>query len=247
MELIHKAGTSHIGSNFSCTEIFAAVFDRIDLNVDRFILSKGWAAANLYYFLWKKGRISKDELESYCQEGSKFIGLAEPIIPEIPFAGGSMCLGLAAGVGFAKSKKLQRKTGRVYVLESDGGMNGGVTTEAVAIAAQQDLDNLVLIIDLNGFQAMGRTSKILDLDGPLTSLYKKMRDYGWAVEEVDGHDLNALAKALDVSPGKRPLAIIARTTKGKGVSFMENDNQWHYAKVNESDYKRAMEELCRTS
>ena len=108
LEMIYKAQVSHIGSNFSCIDILTVLFEKIDLDKDKFILSAGWKAASLYYFLWKKGRITKAELDSYCQQGSKFIGLAEPIHKDIIFAGGSMQMGTAAAVGLALSKKLKK-------------------------------------------------------------------------------------------------------------------------------------------
>ncbi|KKQ75768.1 MAG: hypothetical protein US98_C0060G0006 [Parcubacteria group bacterium GW2011_GWC1_38_6] len=120
LEVIYKAQTSHIGSNFSCIDLLAVIFEKINLDKDKIILSKGWAAASLYYFLWKKGRITEDELNSYCQPGSKFIGLAEPVIPEIPAAGGSMGFGLPFGVGFALAKKFNKEEEKIYVLMSDG-------------------------------------------------------------------------------------------------------------------------------
>ena len=104
LELVYKAQTSHIGSLFSCADIMAVLFNKIDLDKDVFVLSKGWAACMLYFHLWKKGRITEEELNSYCSEGSKFIGLAEPVIPDIKIAGGSMGLGLPGAVGTARRK-----------------------------------------------------------------------------------------------------------------------------------------------
>ena len=163
LQLIYEAQTSHIGSNFSCIDILTALFEKIDLDKDKFVLSKGWAAASLYYFLWRKGRITEDELNSYCKEGSKFIGLSEAIIPEIPFSAGSMGLGLPAAVGFALSKKLNGEDGKIYVLMSDGELQCGTTWESALIAAQHKLNNLVVIIDANSFQAMGKIDEILKI------------------------------------------------------------------------------------
>src|SRR3989344_699176 len=147
LELIWKAQTSHIGSNFSCIDLLTVIFEKADLGKDKIILSKGWAAASLYYFWREKGRITEQELNSYCQPKSKFIGLAEPIIPEICAAGGSMGFGLPFGIGFALAKKLKKEKGRVFVVMSDGEMQTGTTWESAMIASHHKLDNLCVIID----------------------------------------------------------------------------------------------------
>lgn len=241
LELIYKAQTSHIGSNFSCADIMAVLFEKIDLDKDKFILSAGWKAAILYFHLWRKGRITEEELNSYCQEGSKFIGLAEPIIPEISFAGGSMQMGTAASVGFALSKKLKKEEGKVYVLESDGGTDGGLFWESMLLAAHHNLDNLVLIIDANGFSAMGIKNEILNVE----PLKKKLEAFGWDVREVDGHNHGFIEGALLPSVFNKPLAVIAHTTKGKGVSFFENNNEWHYLHPTAEQYELALKELSQ--
>lgn len=246
LDLIYAAQTSHLGSNFSCIDILAVLFSKIDLNKDKFVLSKGWAAASLYFFLWKAGRITLEELNSYCMEGSKFIGLAEPIIPDIPFSGGSMGMGFPAAVGFALAKKLKGEEGTVYCLMSDGELNIGTTWEAAMIAAKHNLTNLVLIVDGNGYQAMGRTEDILAPD-----LENFFNGAGWLPLYVkDGHKHKGIEGILNTATGllsgvKKPKVIIATTIKGKGVSFMENNNIWHYKAPNEQEYFAAKEELCQ--
>src|SRR3989344_1902572 len=233
LELIYKAQTSHIGSNFSCIDILAVLFEKANLDRDKVILSKGWAAAALYYFLWSKGRITEKELDSYCMPGSKFIGLAEPIIPEIPASGGSMTYGLPFGVGFAIAKKLKKQKGTIYVIESDGGMQGGQTWAAIQIAAHHKLKNLVLIIDDNSLQAMGPTKEVLGVH-PLDN---KLKAFGWEVKNINGHNFSQIEMALQRVQGKlkKPLAIIAKTIKGKGVSFMENENIYHYKNLSKQE------------
>ena len=230
LELIYKAQTSHIGSNFSCIDIMAVLFSKIDLDKDKFVLSAGWKAATLYYFLWKKGRITEEELNSYCQEGSKFIGLAEPITKDIPIAGGSMGLGLPGAVGLALAKKLKGEEGTVYVLMSDGETQVGTLHESMLIARQHKLDNLVVIIDWNGLQAMGKMSEILDV--PLDQ-------FGHV---IDGHNYEEIERTLHPHIGFTRY-IVAKTIKGKGVSFMEGVNLWHYAQLKEDDYNKALAEL----
>ena len=263
LELIYKAQTSHIGSNFSCVDLMTVLFDKIDLDKDKFILSAGWKAAALYYFLWKKGRITEEQLNSYCQEGSEFIGLAEPIHPDIPFAGGSMCMGIAAGVGFALAKKLKNEEGTIYVLESDGALQGGITWEAALIASRFRLNNLIVIVDYNQFQAMGRITKIL----PIEPLVDKWLSFGWKVMDINGHDFDSIKLiweedingiyvpgagamplgAVGMMPSIRdetlkfkPLVVIANTIKGKGIPKWENNNLWHYSQIKEDDYKYAL-------
>lgn len=239
LELIYNAQSSHIGSNFSAIDIMTVLFDKLDFAKDKFILSAGWKAASLYYFLWRKGKITEEELNSYCQPGSKFIGLTEPIIPEIPFAGGSMGMGLPAAVGFALSKKLKGEEGMVYVLMSDGELQCGTTWEAALIAAKHRLENLVVLVDVNGFQAMGRTREIL----ANTNRFDVWWSLGWQPESINGHEHAWIKKSLDDVKGLGPTIIFFNTTKGKGVSFMEHDNMWHYKAPNKEEYEKALQEL----
>lgn len=236
LQLIHTAQTSHIGSNFSCIDLLTVLFDKIDLDRDVFVLSKGWAAASLYYFLWKKGRITEEQLNSYCKDGSDFIGLAEPVVPEIIIAGGSMGLGLPGALGIAMAKKLKKEEGTVYVLMSDGELNIGTTWESSLIAAHHKLDNLVVIVDNNGFQAMGKTEDVL-------KSYFPMKD--WNALRINGHDYRMIESALnDAKFSIEPTVIIADTVKGKGWKRAENNNLYHYLHVTDEDYKDAMSELC---
>lgn len=232
LELIYKAQTSHIGSNFSCADILAVLFEKIDLNKDRFVLSAGWKAAMLYYHLWRKGRITEEELNSYCQPGSKFIGLAEPIHPDIPLAGGSMGLGLPGAVGLALAKKLKGEDGKVYVLMSDGELQIGTTWEAMLIAEQHKLDNLKVLIDENGFQAMGKTKDVLGVPRDTFVSWGGAWFY-------DGHNYSEIERALESTNR----FLFFETIKGKGVSFMENENIWHYQHINEETLNKALKEL----
>ena len=241
LEMIYKAQTSHIGSNFSCIDLLTFLFEKADLDKDKIILSKGWAAASLYYFLWRKGRIIKEELDSYCMPGSKFIGLVEPIIPEIPAAGGSMGFGLPFGVGFALAKKLKKEKGEIFVLMSDGEMQTGTTWESALLAVHHKLDNLFVLVDVNELQAMGKVKEVLNIE----PLKDKWEAFGWEVQEIDGHNFEEIEKALKEPQAQKekPMIIIARTVKGKGVSFMENNNFYHYKNLSEEEYNNALKEL----
>lgn len=243
LDLIFKAQTSHIGSNFSCIDILTVLFSKFDWEKDKFVLSAGWKAASLYYFLWKYGRITEEELDSYCQEGSKFIGLAEPITKDIPISGGSMGLGLPGAVGLALAKKLKGEEGKVYCLMSDGELQIGTTWESALIAAHHKLDNLVVIVDNNGFQAMGKTEDVLKTHWT--------NPVGWMTFGLDGHNHNKIYKGI-FAVGTDfiksfPRMLLMDTTKGKGVSFMENNNLFHYKAPSKDEYERAKAELWQTS
>ena len=251
LDLIYKAQTSHIGSNFSIIDIMTVLFEKIDLDKDKFILSAGWKAAAFYYFLWRKGKITTKELESYCQPNSKWIGLSEPVHKDIPFAGGSMGMGLPAAIGFALAKKLKYESGTIYVLMSDGEFQCGTTWESFLIAAQLKLNNLIVICDNNGLQAMGKTSDILLL--PFKELSTQRKLAGWHIKTINGHNYQQIERALtdetplelDYSLYDMPWLIIANTIKGKGVSFMEGNNEWHYRAPEKTEYEQAMKELCQ--
>lgn len=236
LEMVYKAQSSHIGSNFSVIDILTVLFDKADLNRDKIILSAGWKAASFYYFLAEKGIIQKQLLDTYCKEGSDLIGLTEPGVPGVLFAGGSMQMGLPAAVGFALSKKMKGEEGNIYCIMSDGELAGGMIWESALIASQHHLDNLIVIIDANSLQAMG------SVEGILKSGFPKS---GFSIHAVDGHNFEMLDRMMHVcnKHGFSPLCFIAKTTKGKGVSFLENDNKWHYKNISEAEYELALNEL----
>lgn len=243
LDMIFKAQSSHIGSNFSCIDILAVLFSKIDFSKDKFICSAGWKAASVYYFLYEKGIVTEQELDSYCQGDSPFIGLVEPMgRPGLEFAGGSMGYGLPAAVGFALAKKMKGEEGTVYCLMSDGELAIGTTWEAALIAAHHKLDNLVVIVDQNGFQAMGTTDDILN-----TNRTDVWYDLGWETHYIKGHNFENMEAALSTyypNGGQpAPLIIFADTVKGKGVSFMENNNLYHYKNLSLVEYGLAKEEL----
>ena len=242
LDMIYRAGTSHIGSVFGTADIMAVLFEKIDFGKDIFIASKSWMAAMLYYHLWRRGRITQKELDSFCQPGSRFIGLVEGgHHPDIPFGVGSMGFGFPAAVGFALSKKMKGETGTVYCYMSDGEMQIGTTWEAALIAAHHKLDNLLVIVEINGLQAMGKTEDILRLGARFPG---KWRAFDWFVDIVNGHDFPNIEQTLIkefVTP--LPHVLLIHTIKGKGVSFMEGENLWHYAQLKEDDYQKALQEL----
>ncbi len=241
LTMIYKAQSSHVGSNFSAMDILAVLFEKMDVGKDKFIASKGWVAASVYHFLAEKGVIPKQDLERYCgPEEEKYIGLVEPHgVFGLEFAGGSMGYGAPAGVGFALAKKLNKDDGKIHVLMSDGEMQIGTTWESVLIAKQHSLSNLVVWVDNNRFQAMGPTKDIVNIE----PLDERVKSFGWAVQRIDGHDYGAIEAALGRLSDSSPNMIICDTVKGKGVSFMENNNLYHYKMLSEEEYKKALQEL----
>ena len=240
LELVYKAQTSHIGSLFSCADIMAVLFEKMDLEKDIFVAGKSWCAALLYYHLWRKGKITEEQLDSYCQDGSLFIGLVEPVVPKyIPFGIGSMGYGVAAGVGFALAKKRKGEDGTVYVLLSDGELNCGSTWESAAIAAQHKLDNLVVLVDRNQFQAMGRTEDILQME----PIGDKWEAFGWGRMFCDGHDFVEIDTGIHPIRVDYPNVTVFNTIKGKGWKRAENNNLYHYKQLSEDEYVEAHNEL----
>jgi len=247
LRLIYQAQTSHIGSNFSAIDILTVFYSiaNIDKDLkedrDRIVISKGWVAASVYYFLAQKEIIPKEDLETYCKDGSKYIGLVEPNVRGIEAAGGSMGFGLPFGIGFALAKKVKKEKGKVFVLMSDGEMQTGTTWESALIAAHHKLDNLFVIVDFNELQAMGKIEEILGIE----PLKDKWKAFGWEVREIDGHNFEEIEKALvlPLSSTTKPLVIIAHTIKGYPISFMENNNLYHYKALSDEEYQRALKEL----
>ena len=250
LNCVYKSQSSHIGSGFSCADILTVLYggwlnispDSIkDPKRDRFILSKGHAAATYYATLAEYGFIPEEWLQSYCQFGSNLGGHVSHTVPGVEFSSGSLGHGLPAGVGMALGAKRARKDYRVVVLMSDGEMDSGANWEAIIMAAGQKLDNLLVIVDKNKLQAMGSTEDIV----PLGDLAQKFEAFGWVARTIDGHNFEAITKALDQFPfvSEKPSVIIANTIKGKGVSFMENRLEWHYKSPNEDEFKKAMKEL----
>lgn len=235
LEMVHRAGTSHIASNFSVIDIATVLYDVAGKN-DLIIWSKGWVAATIYYFLSLKGEIPAEDLEKFPNE--PYFGLAEPAVNGVHVAGGSMGHGLPVAVGMALGKKLAGEPGRVFCIMSDGEMNEGTTWESAAVAAHHKLDNLVVLIDANGWQAMGKTKDVLNFD----PIPKHWRGFGWFAVSCNGHDHKIINHHLSRAP-EAPFVIVCKTIKGKGVSFMEDHLLYHYKHVSDEAYKNALEQL----
>jgi transketolase len=251
VEMSHAAGAAHLASCLSCCDVLAAAYWSVlkvdpanptDALRDRFILSKGHAAAALYAALAFKGYFPADELKTYCQDGGR---LAEHppanLLPGVEAATGSLGHGLPIGVGIALAGRINQQAYRVYALLSDGENNEGSVWEAAILAAAQKLENLCVVVDYNKWQATARSNETL----MLAPLRDKWAAFGWDAHEIDGHDVGALATAMANLPNGsgKPVALIAHTVKGKGVSFMEDDNNWHYRAPTADEVVAAHREL----
>jgi transketolase len=247
IEASKRANVGHIGSCLSVADLLAALYGDMlrggpdDADRDRFVLSKGHAALALYAALNGLGRLSDAELDEFCTDGATLSTHPEHAVRGVDFSTGSLGQGLSIGAGAALAARLQGSSRRVFVLVSDAECNEGALWEAVMFAAHHRLSNLVAIVDANGQQALGRTRDVLDL----TPLDRRWEAFGWDVHDVDGHDIDALAailNGLDTHAGP-PHVLIAATTFGKGVSYMEGELAWHYLPLSEAEYERAVAEL----
>lgn len=245
IERAKAAGVGHIGSALSIVDLLAVLYGRAlqiatvdDPDRDRLVLSKGHAALTLYGALHATGRLDAEELASYCTDGGSLGVHPETHIPGIDFSTGSLGHGLSLGVGAALAARLHGSQRRVYVLLSDAELNEGSTWEAAMFAAHHKLTNLVAVVDLNGQQALGYTKDVLDPGTPS----ERLRAFGWDALDVDGHDHEALSAALTRETAL-PNAVVAHTTFGKGVSFMESRIIWHYLPMTDEEFSLALSEL----
>jgi len=242
----------HLGSCLSCVELLVALYwqelridptNPVDPNRDRFLLSKGHGAPILFQVLAERGFFPLDRLADFGKAGSVFHEHPPKpgYIPGIEAATGSLGHGLPMALGMALAARIQQSPTRCYSLLSDGECNEGSIWEAALLAAAQKVHSLTAIIDFNKWQATGRSQAVMALD-PLAA---KWEAFGWHAQEIDGHDFEAITSALAAarSETNRPSVIVAHTVKGKGVSFMEDDNNWHYRTPNPEELAAALAEL----
>lgn len=263
LNMVFGAQSGHLGGPFSAAEIVACMFFshlRIDpMNPlwperDRFILSKGHASSLLYAALAHRGFLPLNELPTFRHLHTRLEGHPDPKIPGVEAVAGPLGHGVAIGAGMAlalrsgtaKPSALTAPSGaastaRVYVLLGDGELNAGVIWEGAMTAAKYKLGNLVAIVDCNGIQQTGATADVM----PMEPLGDKWRAFGWHVQEIDGHNVSEILSALDRADQvhAQPSVIIARTTKGRGVLFMEYDHRWHGGAPDREHYELALAEL----
>ena len=251
VQMSHKEQTPHLASSLSCVDILVAAYWgalAIDADQphdplrDRLILSKGHAATTLYAALQARGFFSEETLDSYGTHGSILAEHPSPnSAPGIEAGTGSLGHGLPIGLGMAVAGRIQNQPYRVCVVMSDGECNEGSVWEAAMLAPAQKLERLVAVVDYNKWQATGRSNEVMALE----PLVDKFTAFGWSAYETDGHDIAGLVDLLrNVPDGSgKPVAIVAHTVKGKGVSFMEDDNNWHYRIPTEAEVASAHKEL----
>ena len=252
VELSHTADAMHLGSSLSCVDIFVSLYHGRCLNIDpkdpyselrdRVILSKGHASMTFYTVLADTGFFPKDRLKTFNKTGSHLTEHPNlGALPGIEATAGSLGHGLSMGLGMALASRIRNLPFKVVVIMSDGECNEGSVWEAAMLAPAQKLEKLVVIIDFNRWQATGRSEEIMALN----PLKEKWESFGWSAYDVDGHDISSIIKILTAVPdgSGKPIAIIAHTIKGKGISFMEDDNNWHYRIPNAEEVKLAKEEL----
>lgn len=251
LRMTHHARASHVGSCLSMADVLAVLHGRI-LRLDpgrpdwpdrdRFVLSKGHAAAAVYAVLAEVGFFPAEWLSRYCDDGAPLAGhITHHGVAGVEVSTGSLGHGLPIGCGLALGGRRDGRDYRVFVLLSDGECDEGSVWEAALFAGHHGLDNLTAIVDYNKIQSFGSVKEVLDLD-PLAD---KWRAFGWAVQEIDGHDHAAIEAALHEgqNSGGRPRAVIAHTVKGKGVRAFENQLAWHYKSPDEEQLRAALAEI----
>jgi transketolase len=249
--MIHGSKSGHPGGSLSAVEILTALyFDEMNIDHenpkkedrDRFVLSKGHAAPVLYATLAEKGYFNKNELLSLRKVGAMLQGHPDMKgTPGVEISTGSLGQGFSVACGMAMASKLDNAPWRVYALLGDGEVQEGLIWEAAMSAAHYKLDNMVAFLDYNGLQIDGEVEKVMNI-GPIVD---KFKSFGWNVIEIDGHDFDQIFAALDMAKETvgKPTMIVAKTIKGKGVSFMENNAGWHGNAPSDNDLEIALAEL----
>lgn len=250
LEMDFSAHTGHIGGAMSSAEVMACLYyevmdtEKIKQGApdrDRFILSKGHCAEMLYAVLADKGFFPAGEKATYAQFKTRLAEHPTNKVPGVEIATGALGHGFSVGVGMAIAMKKQAPSAHIYVLMGDGEQAEGSVWEAAMSAAKYELSNLTAIVDRNRLQITGSTETVM----PLYDLRGKYEAFGFKVIECDGHSPEKLVEALQARGGKKPIAIIANTVKGKGVSFMENRAEWHHTVPNEEQYNTAKSEIMQ--
>jgi len=252
LEMAYAGSTVHIGCAFSIIELLTVLYrnhlrypgnDPRAEGRDYLILSKGHGVMAQYACMHEMGWLNDSHIQGYFADGSDLKGLSDSRVPGLEVTSGSLGHGFSVGVGIAMGLQRKATDRKVYVIVGDGELNEGPIWEGTLVAAHHKIDNLMLIVDKNGFQAMGTTDDVLAL-GDLSA---KFNSFGFETLEVDGHDeaaVDAAIRHLWTNGMGKPKALIAQTVKGKGVPFMESDNRWHYTRLNAQTFAEAIDALC---
>jgi len=251
LRMAYAGSSVHIPCAFSLIEILAVLY-RAHVNLgtegpgfphrDYLVLSKGHGVMAQYACLYELGWLNVGHIQKYFQDGTLLKGLSDGHVPGLEVSSGSLGHGLSVGVGLALAAKRRGTRQRCFAIIGDGEMNEGPIWEALMFAAHFELSNLMVIVDENGFQAMGTTREVMNLG----RIGDKLSAFGFETREVDGHDETALDRVITEllkDESNRPKAVVANTTKGKGVTFMEHDNRWHYTRLTPESFAAAMAEL----
>lgn len=251
LDISQRVQALHIGSAYSCTEIVDCIYFGLmrpgnpgGKSPDTFLMSKGHGCMIQYVILEELGVLSRNDLDRYCTAGGPLGCHPDYGNPGIEASTGSLGHGLAMAVGMALAERGRKSGGITYTVLSDGEVQEGSTWEAILMASSLVVCNLVAVVDNNDFQSLGRTSETHPSFYPLA---EKFRAFGWETAEVDGHDPAALHQAVTMRSGAKPFMVVAKTTKGKGVSYMENVPIWHYRSPSPAEYRQAMIELEKAS
>jgi len=247
LDMSQNVSALHIGGAFSCTEIVDCVYNDLmrpgikdGKSPDTFLMSKGHGCMIQYVILEDHGVLSKADLDAYCTPNGRLGTHPDYGNPGIEASTGALGHGLSMVVGMALAERGRGTGGIIYTVLSDGEVQEGSTWEAVLMGSSLNLTNIVAFVDNNDFQSLGRTSETHPSFYPLAA---KFRAFGWETVEIDGHDSKAIYEAVTNRSGTKPLMVCARTTKGKGVSYMENVPIWHYRSPNKDEYAKAIAEL----
>ncbi|MBL8703194.1 MAG: transketolase [Rhodospirillales bacterium] len=246
LDMSQRVSALHIGSAYSCTEIVDLIYFGLMRRkpdgsfLDTFLMSKGHGCMIQYAILEDLGILSRADMDAYCTPGGRLGVHPDHGNPGIVAATGSLGHGLSMVVGMALAEKTSKTGGQIYTVLSDGEVQEGSTWEAVLMASSLGCDNIVAFLDYNNFQSLGKTS---DTHPTFYPLVEKFTAFGWESVEAAGHDSKALFEAVTQRKGGKPLMVVARTTKGKGVSYMENVPIWHYRSPNKQEYEQAVKEL----
>ena len=247
LDMSQQVSALHIGGAYSCTEIVDCIYNEFmrpgpqgGKSPDTFLMSKGHGCMIQYAILEDLGILTREDLDNYCTPGGRLGTHPDYGNPGIEASTGSLGHGLSMVVGMALAERGHRTGGVIYSVLSDGEVQEGSTWEAILMASSLRLTNIVAFIDNNDFQSLGRTSQTHPSFYPLTP---KLEAFGWETAEFDGHDPQAIYEAVTARTGQKPFMGIAKTTKGKGVSYMENVPMWHYRSPNKDEYAQAIREL----
>lgn len=251
IKAVYSAGSGHPGGSLSAADILTVLYFN-EMNIDpknpkmegrdKFVLSKGHASPGIYSTLAERGYFNKEDLLTFRKMGSYLQGHPDMVkVPGVEMSTGSLGQGISSSVGMALANKLDESNGRIFVLMGDGELQEGLVWEAFMAAAHYKLDNLIAVIDWNGLQIDGKNDDVMGV----TPIDEKLKSFGWEVINIDGHNMEEIHEALVKSRSNKgkPFAIVAKTVKGKGVSYMENDPGWHGKAPNEEQARQAIDQL----